>query len=171
MKILIGFEFSGKVRDAFKAKGHDAWSCDLLPSVSNNDKHLKCDIFEALTAFKWDFIGLHPVCTAMSLCGNRHYGKGMSKHIERVNALQFTKRVWETAKALSPKAYLEQPKTILGNVIGKKSQTIHPWQYGHKEQKETWLWLHGLSPLVETNNVYDEMMLLPQAQREREYSL
>ena len=166
MDVLIGCEYSGIVRDAFAAKGHNAWSCDLLAS-ERPGQHLQCDIKEAIMSRSWDFIGLHLPCTKIALCGNKHYGKGMPKNKERIEAMDWTGTVYELAKQFSYKGYFENPKNVMGAVIGKKTQTIQPYQFGHLEQKETWLWLWGLPKLVETNNVYDEMMKLPKQERER----
>lgn len=166
MRILIGCEFSATVREAFKAKGHDAWSCDLLPS-SVPGQHLQCDIFEALERHFWDRIILHPPCTAIALSGNRHYGKNKPLHEQRLKSLEWTRQLWQLAIASCNEVVLENPKNVLWRAIGKHSQVIHPWQYGHPEQKQTWLWVHGLPLLKPTKDVYHEMMLLPRCKRER----
>lgn len=164
--ILIGCEYSGIVRDAFAAKWHNAWSCDILPSEAEGN-HLQCDIVEAILSRHWDFIGLHLPCTKIALCGNSTYGNGMEKHNERLESIKWTAGVYELAKRVCYKGYFENPKNVMGAYIGKKSQTIQPYQFGHPEQKETWLWVWGLPLLTETNNVYNEMMLLPKKDRER----
>ncbi len=91
MKILIGCEFSGVVRRAMLARGHDAWSCDLLPAEDKSPRHIQGDLMKVLrqspTGF-WDLIILHPPCTALALSGNPTYGRGMPKHHERVKALR-----------------------------------------------------------------------------------
>lgn len=166
MKILVGCEYSGTVRDAFARLGHDAWSCDLLPSETEGN-HLQMDVLDSVERRIWDLIILHPPCTAIAICGNSTYGKRMPKNSERVTALAWTRNLWDEATRRCKHVALENPKNVLGAVIGKKTQSIHPWQYGHPEQKETWLWLHGLPPLMPTDDVYDEMMLLPKKQRER----
>lgn len=164
--ILIGCEYSAIVREAFAAHGLEAWSCDILPSEKDGN-HLQCDIIEAILSREWGFIGLHLPCTKIALCGNSTYGKGMVKHNERIESIKWTKKVYELAKSVCDKVYFENPMNVIGAYIGKKTQTIQPYQFGHLEQKETWLWLHGLPLLKETNNVYDEMMLLPKKERER----
>ena len=176
MKVLIACEYSGVVRDAFAEQGHDAWSCDLLP-CERGGKHYQCDVLYLLNQFKtgyrdmkshyWDFIGLHIPCTEVGLCGNKHYGKGMPKHQKRLDAITWTKEIIDTAKSICDKVYYENPKNVMGAYIGKRTQAIQPYQFGHMEQKETWLWLWGLPKLVETNNVYNEMMKLPKRERER----
>lgn len=165
MNALIGFEYSGIVREEFKKRGHNAWSCDILASEIEG-QHYECDIFEALYARKWDFVGLHTPCTKIALCGNSTYGKGMKKHTERLESIEWTKRVWETAKSICDKVYFENPKNVMGKYIGRHNQVIQPYQFGHLEQKETWLWLYGLPNINPTNNVYEEMMLLPKRERE-----
>lgn len=140
-------------------------SCDLLPTEIPGP-HFQGDISDALRD-SYDLIILHPPCTRIALCGNSTYGRGMPKHAERIEALDWTETLWNTAKSRSPRVALEQPKSTLGCRIGKRTQKIQPYQFGHLEQKETWLWLYGLPSLIETINVYDEMMLLPRNQRER----
>ena len=166
MKVLVGFEFSATVREAFKAKGHDAWSCDILDTeVPGN--HYKCDIQIALTDKFWDLIILHTPCTRVALCGNSTYGKGMPKHEERIEAIKWTEHIWNIAFYNCEKVAYENPKNVMGKYIGKRTQAIQPYEFGHPERKETWLWLKGLPQLVETNNVYDQMMALPKNVRER----
>lgn len=166
MKVLISCEFSGVVRDAFAERGHDAWSCDLLPS-ERGGKHYQCDILDAINDRQWDFIGLHLPCTCIALCGNSTYGRGMKKFKQRLESIKWTQDIWIKAISVCDKVYFENPKNVMGIFIGKRTQAIQPYQFGHLEQKETWLWLHGLPKLVETNNVYNEMMKLPKKDRER----
>lgn len=164
--ILIGCEYSGAVRDEFAALGHDAWSNDILPS-ERGGQHMQCDVKEAVTSRRWDLILLHPECTKIALCGNKHYGRGKEKHQERLDAIDWTVDLWQLALRHAPKVALENPRNVLTRHLGFKPSVIHPWQFGHMEQKETWLWLHGLPPLVPASNVYEEMMQLPKCERER----
>lgn len=166
MNVLVGCEYTGVVREAFKAKGHYAVSCDLLDTEIPG-MHIKADIFRALLYNDWDLIILFPPCTKIDLSGNRWYGYGMPKHDERLEAEIWTKELWETACRLCDKVSLENPKNVMGMLIGKRTQAIHPYQFGHPEQKETWLWLKNLPSLRETDNVYDAMMRLPVNERER----
>lgn len=165
MNVLIACEFSGIVRDAFIRRGHNAMSCDLLPTESPGP-HYQGDMWDILDD-AWDLIIMHLPCTKIALCGNSTYGKGMKKHHERIEAIEWTKATYEKACHVCKKVVLENPKNVMGRYIGKHTQVIQPYQFGHPESKETWLWLHGLEPLQETNNVYDEMMSLPKNKRER----
>jgi hypothetical protein len=166
MKVLIGCEYSATVRDAFARRGCDVWSCDLIESEKAG-KHLVMDVFEAIDLTQWDKIILHPPCTKIALCGNSTYGLGMPKHTERLVAIEWTKRLWEHARAKCGAVAMENPKNVMGPIIGKRDQAIQPYEFGHLEQKETWLWIHGLPPLKPTQNVYDQMMKLPKKTRER----
>lgn len=150
MNVLIGFEESQEVCKAFVAKGHNAYSCDLKPCSGRlPDRHLQMDIFKAINMKKWDLIILHPPCTYTALCGNRWYYDGPL----RQEGIDLCRRAWEAACSVCGLVALEQPKTIMQRYIGKRSQTIHPWQFGHGETKETWLWLKGLPLLVPTEIV------------------
>lgn len=167
LRVLVACEFSGTVRDAFAESGHDAWSCDLLPSEKPGN-HYQGDVFDfLLMGGTWDIVIMHPPCTKIALCGNSTYGKGMPKNAERVDSIIWTAQLWGAAKEVCNKVVMENPKNVMGPIIGKRTQVIHPYEYGHPEQKETWLWLHGLPPLVPTNNVYQHMMTLPRKERER----
>lgn len=169
MKVLFACEYSGIGRDEFIRVGHDAWSCDLIPSESarNKDRHFQADCMEVIASRRWDLIIMHPPCTKISLCGNSTYGRGMPKHEERISALDWTQELWNLAISECDKVVLENPRNVLGSMIGRRTQEIQPYQFGHPEQKATWLWLYGLSPLRPSRNVYDEMMALPKKQRER----
>jgi len=172
MNVLIGFERSGVVRDAFAAKGHYSWSCDIELSSSNNQSrlanHLHCDIYQALKYKKWDLIILHPMCTALTVAGNKHYAKGKPKHSERLKAIKYTQDLWDYATSICDKVVLENPVSVLSTQTNlPKPQYIQPYQFGHTEQKKTALYLHGVPELQPTNNVYDEMMKLPKNERER----
>ena len=169
LKVLVACEFSGVVRDAFRALGHDAWSNDLLSSEVDGP-HIRGDCMAALSSHEWDLAILHPPCTRIALCGNATYGRGMPKHAARIEAINWTRALWEKAINGANKnirVAMENPKNVMGPVIGKRTQAIQPWQFGHMEQKETWLWLHNLPPLKPTKDVYEAMMKLPRNERER----
>ncbi len=165
-RILIGCEYSATERDEFQKLGWEAWSCDLLPSDKPGN-HFQYDIFKVLEIGIWDMIILHPPCTALSLSGNKHYGKGKPKHLMRLESLDWTSRLWKKARQVCSMVALENPSNVLGREIGKRTQEINPWQFGHPEQKKTWLWLRSLPNLKPTKIVYDEMMQLPKNKRER----
>ena len=150
MNILIGCEYSGKVRDAFIKAGHDAISCDLLPT-DKSGPHIIGDVFDVLASRKFDIVIMHPPCTALAVSGNRWYGKGMPKHHERLSAIEWTMALWEAAKRnASVGVCMENPVGVLPI---KPTQYVQPWQFGHGETKKTGLWLHNLPPLVPTNVV------------------
>lgn len=165
MNILIGCEYSATVRDAFIRRGHDAWSCDII-DCEKGGPHLKMDIIKALMMRKWDAAIIHIPCTAMAVCGNGTY----AGTVERENALLWSYDVWETAKECCDWVVMENPASVLFPMlrkVGADVQYIQPWQFGHMEQKKTGLALWNQKRLVETNNVYEEMMKLPKKERER----
>ena len=168
LKVLVACEYSGVVRDEFLKLGHDAWSCDLLESDSCNEKHIQGDCIPVIK-IGWDIIIMHPPCTALTVAGNAHYGQGMPKHNERIDSVEWTKKLFELAIANAKIGVcMENPVGVLPRMADLKcSQYIQPYQFGHPEQKKTGLWLHGLPRLVETDNVYNEMMKLPKNERER----
>ena len=168
MDILIACESSGIVREAFRRKGHDAWSNDFLPSDDSSPHHIAGNCVDVIMKTKWDLIIMHPPCTALAVSGNSTYGKGMPKENERKEAVRWTKELWNLAKVSAPKVALENPVGVL-NSIGKlgKPQYVQPYWFGHMEQKKTGLWLHNLPKLEKTNDVYEEMMKLPKRKRER----
>jgi len=166
MKVLVAFEYSGVVRDAFITKGHDAKSCDLLPT-ERPGPHYKGDIIDMLKQ-DYDLIIAHPPCTALCVAGNSTYGLGKDKYKERMDSAKWTQCLWYQCKKWSPRVCFENPVGVLTSMTDlPKPQYIQPYQFGHKEQKKTGLFLHGLGPLIETNNVYEEMMKLPKKERER----
>jgi hypothetical protein len=164
MRVLIGCEESQVVCKAFRDKGHEAYSCDLVDTRGNPEWHIKGDIMDNLE--EWDLMILHPDCTAMANSGNAWYGKKMPKHQKRIDALKWTLNLWNRAIENCDKVAMENPISVLWNVV-KRSQYINPYQFGHMEQKKTGLALHGLPNLVETDNVYDEMMKLSRKEREK----
>jgi hypothetical protein len=154
------------VRDAFTKLGHDAISCDLLPSDAPG-KHYQGDVYDMLNE-RWDLIIAHPPCTALTVAGNSTYGEGQSRYAERLEAVEWTVALWEACKKVSPRVCFENPVGVLRRLGGMiKPQFVQPYMFGHMEQKKTGLFLHGLPELKETKNVFDEMMLLPKNVRER----
>jgi len=146
MRILIACEFSGIVRDAFIARGHDAISCDLLPS-ERPGPHLQCDIIELLdyTMFhNWDLMIAHPPCTHLAVSGARWF---KDKLPEQKLALEFVQRLMD---ADIPKICIENPVSIISSRIRKPDQIIQPWMFGEPFQKTTCLWLKNLPKLTPT---------------------
>ena len=166
MKVLIGCEYSGTVRDAFIRLGHDAISCDLLPT-DKEGPHYKGDIFDML-GDRWDLIIMHPPCTALAVSGNAHYGEGQARYQERLDSVKWTQKLWAECTFASSRICFENPVNVMQRLGGfHKPQYIQPYQFGHLEQKKTGLTLNNLPELEETNNVYDAMMKLPKNERER----
>ena len=145
MKILVACEYSGRVRDAFLALGHDALSCDLLPSDAPGP-HYKGDVRDVLGA-GWDLMIAHPPCTHLAVSGARWF---KDKKIEQAAALSFVRLL---LAAPINRIALENPISVISSHIRKPDQIIQPWQFGHGETKATCLWLKGLPHLVPTNIV------------------
>lgn len=143
MKILIACEFSGIVRDAFIRKGHNAISCDLLPTDSVGP-HLQCNVLDVLN-YGWDMMIAFPPCTHLAVSGARWFA---GKQKEQQEALTFVRTLLDCTV---PKIALENPIGIISSKIRKPDQIIQPWQFGHPESKATCLWLKGLPALVPTN--------------------
>lgn len=154
MLVLIGCEESQTVCKAFRNAGHEAYSCDLKEcSGGHPEWHLQMDIFEAIKLKDWDFTGLHPVCTKMTLSGNRHYAPGKPNHYQRIEAVEWTIGLWETACRKSKYVYMENPMGAMnGDKRLPKPQIIQPYYFGDEFQKTTCLWLHNLKPLLHCKN-------------------
>lgn len=166
LRILVACEFSGTVSGAFRRSGHDAWSCDLLPTEGDPQWHFHEDMRHAIKRHAWDIIIIHIECTRMAVCGNATWAGTK----ERQDAVDNAVAIWELARECSDHVAMENPASVLFPALrqrGADVQYIQPWQYGHPEQKKTGLALWGLPPLQETANVYEEMMLLPRKERER----
>jgi site-specific DNA-cytosine methylase len=148
MRVLIACEFSGIVRDAFLKRGHDAWSCDIIPSESKRKKHLELDVREVLLDH-WDLMIAHPPCTRLTVAGARWF-KGREK--EQRAAIAFCEMLWFSEVE---KIALENPIGVLSTQsdLGKPTQIIQPWQFGHGETKATCLWLKNLPKLEPTKVV------------------
>ena len=146
MKVLIACEFSGVVRDAFRARGHDAWSCDLLPCESGPSWHIQDDVLKVI-GDGWDLMIAHPPCTHLAVSGARWFKE---KLVEQAQALEF---VGALLNAPIPRIALENPISIISSRIRKPDQIIQPWQFGHGETKATCLWLKNLPKLTPTNIV------------------
>lgn len=147
LRVLIGCEFSGTVRDAFSAKGHDAWSCDFLPSETLG-QHYQGDVRDLL-AEPWDLAIFHPPCTYLCSSGLHWNKRRPERAAQTEEALDFV-RLLLTAPI--EKIALENPIGCISTKIRKPDQVIQPWQFGHPESKSTCLWLRGL-PLLKPTNV------------------
>jgi hypothetical protein len=145
MKVLVACEYSGTVRDAFIAAGHDAMSCDLLPT-DKEGPHYQGDVRDVLRD-GWDLMIAHPPCTHLAVSGARWFHL---KQQEQAEALDFVRLLLD---APIPRIALENPVSIISSRIRKPDQVIQPWQFGHGETKATCLWLKGLPKLVPTNVV------------------
>lgn len=147
MRVLIACEFSGIVRDEFIALGHDAISCDLLPT-DKPGPHYQGDVFDVIDA-GFDLMIAHPPCTHLSVSGSRHF-KDKKLDGRQIAAISFFKRL---AKSDIPRIAIENPISIMSSKWRKPDQIIQPWQFGHGETKATCLWLKNLPALTCTNVV------------------
>lgn len=144
MKVLIGCEYSGITRDAFTALGHDAMSCDILPS-DKPGKHYQGDVRDVLDD-GWDLAIFHPPCTYLSVSGIHWNNRGRGWH-ETNKAIHF---VAFLMNAPIPRICIENPVSLISTMIRKPDQIIQPWQFGHGETKKTCLWLKDLPRLKPT---------------------
>jgi hypothetical protein len=162
MRVLIACESSGQVRRAFRALGHDAWSCDLLPADDGSVHHIQDDaIFAANSGCPlnpgeqsywpkpWDLMIAHPPCTHLSVSGARHFAAKRADGRQQ-EAIAF---FLELARTPIPRIAIENPVCIMSSIWRKPDQIIQPWQFGHGETKATCLWLKNLPHLVPTNIV------------------
>ena len=161
MRVLIACEYSGRVRDEFLKLGHEAMSCDLLPTDAAGP-HYQGDVRDVLD-YPWDMMIAHPPCTDLAVSGAAWFAKKRMAGQQQASASFFMM----LAKSDIPKIVIENPVCVMSSLWRKPDQTIQPWMFGHMEQKATCLWLKNTPPLAPTNIVKDEMMLLPKNQRER----
>ena len=147
MRVLVACEYSGRVRDAFIAMGHDAMSCDILPTDVMGP-HYQGDVRDVI-GDEWDLMICHPPCTHLAVSGARHFAAKKASGVQD-EALDFVRLLLD---APIPKIALENPVSIISSRIRKPDQVIQPWQFGHGETKATCLWLKGLPKLVPTEIV------------------
>lgn len=147
MRVLIACEYSGRVRDAFLALGHEAMSCDLLPTDAPGP-HYQGDVRDVLD-YPWDLMIAHPPCTDLAVSGARHFADKRMDGRQQASASFFMM----LAKADIPKIALENPVCIMSSLWRRPDQVIQPWQFGHGETKATCLWLKNLPRLQPTNIV------------------
>ena len=159
MRVLVGCEHTGAVRRAFRARGHDAWSCDLLPAADGDSHHLQCNVLDVL-ARDWDLAIFHPDCTFLTCSAEWAYGDGpyhqkvkpgtltgSVRRAARGQAIVFVRRLLDAPIA---RIAIENPVGALSRAIRKPDQIIQPWMFGADASKATCLWLKGLSPLEPT---------------------
>ncbi len=159
MRVLVACEFSGVVRRAFRALGHDAWSCDLLPAEDGSEYHFEGDVEDYIgggivfshhaNPYHWDLMIAHPPCTHLAVSGARHFAAKQADGSQQA-ALDFVQRLMN---APIPRIAIENPISIISSRIRKPDQIIQPWQFGHGETKATCLWLKNLPALIPTNIV------------------
>jgi len=147
MNVLVGCEYSGTVRDAFIAAGHNTMSCDLLPSEKPGP-HYQGDVRDVL-GDGWDLMVAHPPCTHLAVSGARHFAEKIADGRQQA-ALDFVRLLMD---APIPRIAIENPISIISSRIRKPDQVIHPWQFGHGETKATCLWLKNLPRLIPTQVV------------------
>ena len=151
MKVLIACEYSGVVRDAFIAKGHDALSCDLLPT-DKPGPHYQGDVFDIINN-GWDLMIAHPPCTYLAVSGMHWTTRGLRDPKLTDDALNFVQRLME---APIERIALENPVSVISSRIRKPDQIIQPWWFGHDASKKTCLWLKNLPLLVPTNMLHGD---------------
>jgi hypothetical protein len=145
MRVLVACEFSGIVRDAFAAAGHDAWSCDLLPCEAGG-QHITGDVLQVL-ADGWDLMIAHPPCTYLCVSGMHWTRRGKRRQSLTDDALEFVRQLMAAPIA---RIAIENPVSIISTEIRPPDQVIQPWQFGHDASKKTCLWLQGLPKLKPT---------------------
>ncbi len=147
MRVLIACEFSGIVRDAFLSRGHEAMSCDLLPT-ERSGPHYQGDVRDVVD-YPWDLMIAHPPCTHLAVSGARHFS---SKRMagQQQAAVSF---VMMLARSRVPRIAIENPVSILSSAWRRPDQIVQPWMFGHGETKATCLWLKELPPLQSTCQV------------------
>ena len=155
MKVLVACEYSGIVRDAFAAKGHDAWSCDILPTESLGN-HFQGDVLEHLDK-GWDLMIAHPPCTHLAVSGARWFTEGKKPWSLQEEALNFVRKLLD---APIDKIALENPVSVISTKIRKPNQIIQPFEYGHDVTKRTCLWLKNLPNLKPTKIVKPDIVLV-----------
>lgn len=171
MKVLVACEFSGVVRDAFIARGHDAMSCDLRPTEKPGP-HYQGDVINVMHENTWDLMIAHPPCTHLAVSGARHFAAKRADGRQQEAVEFFMDFVLRAGNI--PRICIENPVCIMSTLYRKPDQIIQPWQFGHGETKKTCLWLKGLPKLVPTNIVEGReariWRMAPGPDRERERS-
>ena len=151
MRVLVACEFSGIVRDAFAARGHDAWSCDII-ATEKEGNHFHANVFEYIYR-DWDLVIAHPPCTYLSFA-SRPIWNTPGRAEKRREAMQFFMAIWGCP---CPRLCIENPLGVPNSEFRKPDQIINPFNFGHPERKRTCLWLRGLPPLIHTMEVSPEL--------------
>ena len=177
MRVLVACEESQAVTMAFRALGHEAYSCDIQePSGGHPEWHILGDAIKAIDGGKvatmdgrihnvgmWDMMIAHPPCTDLAVSGAKWFAEKQKDGRQQRSIVFFM----QMALANIPRVAVENPVCIMSTAWRKPDQIIHPWQFGHPEEKTTCLWLRGLPLLRETQNVHEYMMTLPERDRNR----
>ena len=148
MRVLVACEYSGRVRDAFLAKGHEAMSCDLLPTDAPGP-HYQGDVFDIIND-GWDLMIAHPPCTYLSVSGMHWTTRGLRDPKLTEDALDFVQKLLDAPIA---KIALENPVSVISSRIRKPDQIVNPYEFGHDASKKTCLWLKNLQKLIATDYV------------------
>lgn len=163
MRVLVACEYSGTVRDAFLAAGHEAMSCDLLPTDVPGP-HYTGDLFDVID-YPWDLMIAHPPCTDLAVSGAAWFeAKRMDGRQQA--SVSFFMRIMRRSAHI-PRVAIENPVCIMSSLYRKPDQIIQPWMFGHPESKATCLWLKGLPVLKPTDNVFEHFRSLPKNQQQR----
>lgn len=149
MRVLVACEFSGTVRDAFRRRGHDAWSCDLLPCEADPAFHIQGDVLDVLDR-DWDLMIAHPPCTYLASSGLHWNNRIAGREIMTRHAISFVRKLLH---AKIDKVAIENPVGKISTAIKRPTQIIQPWMFGHDASKATCLWLRNLPQLKWTNSV------------------
>lgn len=168
--MLVACEFSGTVRRAFAGRGHDVWSCDLLPAEDDSPRHVQGDVL-ALLAQPWDLVIAHPPCTYLTNSGVVWLHRDPSRWAKLDEAAAFFRQLLGWA---GPRLAIENPimhKHARERVGLRQTQCIQPYQFGHAERKATCLWLRGLPLLVPTHDLRAEMLARPKREAQRLHHL
>lgn len=157
IKVLVACEMSGIVREAFRSKGHDAYSCDILPSLDDSPWHIQDDIFNRLTWTSWDLMIAHPPCTYLTTTGARwlYDPRFPDRFRQRDEAVEFVLKLYN---APIEKIAIENPQGMLSSLWKPPDQYIQPYEFGHTASKKTGLWLKNLPKLKPTKIVEVEYM-------------
>lgn len=163
MKVLVACEESQEVCKAFRALGHEAYSCDIQPcSGGHPEWHLRCDALEIIK-MRWDLIIAHPPCTDLAVSGAAWFKEKQADGRQQAAIEFFMKFVNADCEHIA----VENPVCIMSTQYRKPDQIIQPWMFGHPEKKATCLWLKGLPPLTPTDDVSEYMKTLPKNKQER----